>query len=339
MSDIEISQPTVVDIPAPKSDVVETKFSNEGRTVSAQPVVQPAATASKLDNLKLASTKADLPDPSAVTPPPVPAYQPNFKIKVDKQEKDMDELFRVLIKDKDTEEKVRNTLQKSEAFDAHMQRHENLKAEHDKVTKNYNGIDKSLRQLTKFLNEDDMESYCSALKIDDAKVLRYAQRILQKLEMDPNQRAEQDRVRNDRLRAHQLEEQNTELVQSFQLEQARTGLMQTEMLLGQPQFANIAASFDNQAKRQGAFLEAICTTAANVERSSGVVLTPQEAIQETLKVWGPFIPQSQGQPQLVQPPGQQAPPPTLPNVSGRATSPIKQGPRSVADLKKLANQF
>ncbi len=253
----------------------------------------------------------------------------------------MDEFFRTLIKDSESEEKVRKTLQKAEAFESQTQRHEKLKQDHDSLSTRFTGIDKSLKQLSKHLNEDDLESFCSALKIDDQKILRYAQRLLQRMEMDPNQRAEQDRIRNDRLRAHQLEEQNQQLQTDFSKQQAEAGLLQTEMLLSRPEYAQVAQSFDNHVKRDGAFFEEVCKQGMIAHKMTGKVLTPEEAVQAALNVWGPFLNQAppQAQVQQQQQIQRQQPPPTLPNISGRASSPIKQPVRSIADLKKLANQF
>ncbi len=304
----------------------------------------PVAPTSKLDNLKSAAAKGSDVSPSLAPTTPaaqVPAYVPNYKIKVDKEEKEMDEFFRSLAKDKESEEKLRKTLQRAEIQEIQAQRHEKLKQEHQDVSTRYNAVDKSLTQLSKYLNEGDMESFCYNLKINDKMILEYAQKIIAKIGMDPNQRAEADRIRQDRLRANQLETQNQELQSSFEQQKAETGLMQTEMLLSKPEYAQVAQAFDNHIKRQGAFVEEVCKQGILAEKTRGVVLSPEEAVQAALQIWSPFLSgQTQAPPQAQvvqqQPPVVlKTPPPTIPNIGSRGSSPLKQGVRSIADLKKL----
>lgn len=348
MSEVEINPGMEASTPAAQNtDVVVTQLDQKSPLQTAPMSADPKPPSdSKLDSLKKGkSVEAPSIDKPA-TPPPVAVnpYQPNFKFKVNKEEKDIDDFFKPLIKDAESEKKVKELLEKSFGHDFQKPKFEKVKADFEEISTKYNNIDKALIRLSSHLNKGDMESYCQELGITDDKILKYAQQILQKMEMDPSQRAELERVKNDRIRASQLQEDNQALQTDLQKQKVDTGLMQTEMLLSKPEYAQVAQAYDSHVKKPGAFFEEVCKQGIYAERTTGKILSPEEAIQAAISNWSPFL-QGQAAPPQAAAPGDspqaavKTPPPTLPNVSGRGSSPIKQGVKSIADLKKIQQQL
>ncbi len=276
------------------------------------------------------------------------AFSPNFKFKVMDEEKEVPEQFRALIKDAKTEKEVKAIFEKAYGLDFHKPKYEQLKVDHEKVVTEHTNLNKSLSQLSKFVEKKDYNSFFEALKISKVDILEYTKSLLAEIEMPEEQRRQIEAQRQERNRLYQLEEQNQELSTKFETEQVQARTFQLNSALARPEYSQVASQFDARAGRPNAFAFEVMKLGAEYERR-GQLLGIEQAVQETVKFWSPFLGAPQGNPQNTQinadtqqgesGESQQTvakPLPVLPNVSGRATSPIKQGVKSIADLKKLS---
>lgn len=274
-------------------------------------------------------------------PPPAPSFQPNFKFKVHDEEKEIDEMFRGLIKDQDTEKKIRELHEKAYGLDVQKPKYERMKQEFQEVSTKYGNIDKSLKQLSSYVQAGDLGSFFQATQIPKQMIFEYVKKELELMEASPEQRAEVERVQAERRRLYNLEQENQDLKTRFETESQSARVMELTTALASPVVSSVAQSFDAKMG-SGAFKMEVIKHGLAVSQTTGETISVQQAVQETVEKWKQFF----GETQQASTPGaspmetasqaQAAPKPTLPNVSGRSASPLKAGPRSIDDLKKIA---
>lgn len=271
----------------------------------------------------------------------VKTYTPNFKFKVMDEEREFDELFRGLIKDQDTEKKVREFHEKAYGLDYQKPKYERLKTEHTELSQKYQNIDTSLKQLSSYVREGDLGAFFEAINVPKEMVFQFVKQELNKLTAPPEQRAqleEFERIRRENLA---LKQQTEMLSSQYENESLQAKVIELDTTLASPDVVQIAEFVDSK-RGKGTFKDFVIRTGLHVYNTTGKQIPVAEAVREAIAYWQPFV-QGGIQPGTAagdvagQATGSQAQPkPTMPNVSGRSTSPIRQGPRSLDDLKKLA---
>lgn len=302
----------------------------KAKASQAKATITPEGTSSGVENPM---------EPAAPAASELPAFTPNFKFKVDEEEKEIDELFRGIIKDADTEKKVRELHEKALGLDLHKTRHEKLKTQFQEVNSKYTNIDKSLKQLSRFVQNGDLGSFFDAINIPEHMVFQFVKQKLTQMEAPPEQRAEMQRAESERRQFIQLQQENEELQQRFSTETTQARGLELDTALASPVVTTIASQMDAKLGK-GAFKREVINRGIVAYQTTGVEIPVHQAVQEAVAYWSPMFgqsPQAPPAPAAIQAAPQEPaqPPPTMPNVSGRATSPIKTGPRSIADLKKL----
>lgn len=278
------------------------------------------------------------------------AYQPNFKFKANKQELEFDELFKGLVKDADTEKKIRKLHEDAFGLEPVKAYAENLKQKHGEVSTKFNAIDRDLRMLSHHVRNDDFDSFFGDLQIPKDKIFNWVQKKLNEMSLEPAAQAELERNRQANRENFYLAEENNQF-KSSQVEQsvqARTYELDMEII--KPDVAEIAQSFDAKVGRPGAFREECMNRGALAWQFAKKDISAAEAVQQVMSLMGrvmsPVAPatpvQVSGQPGGQNPPASNvvvSPPPVIPNISGKSTSPVRTAPKSVADLRKLAKNY
>lgn len=272
-----------------------------------------------------------------------PAYTPNFKFKVGDNEHEIDEMFRALIKDADTEKKIRELHEKALGLDWQKPKYEKLKTEHQEVATKYSNIDRSLKTLSMFVQNNDLGSFFQAINIPKQMVFQYVKNELAKMEASPEQRAIMEQQEHDRRRLIDLQQENEDLRSQTTTSTIQARGVELDNALASANVANLATQFDAKMGK-GAFKREVINRGIIAYNTTGEEIPVAQAVEEAVAYWSnlfgaePQIPAPTAQPTQAAPQAPEQPAPTLPNVSGRGTSPIKTGPRSIADLKKLAQQ-
>lgn len=127
-------------------------------------------------------------DPVVETEEPL-AYEPNFSYKVKNDEKMFDERLQGLIKDKETEDYIRDLYTKADGLDFY-------KNDLDSMTKNYGELEatsqamvQGYQRLKELRDSGDMASLAKTLKLDRDAILDYASALLEEEELPQEQRA------------------------------------------------------------------------------------------------------------------------------------------------------
>jgi hypothetical protein len=296
------------------------------------------------------------PEGQSLEAPPLetPAYNPNFKFKVLDKELEIDPLYRDLIKDAETEKKIREMHEKAFGLDSVKADRQSLKQKiethYAPLEKTHHQTMKTLEVFDKMIEKQDFDNFFSTLQISEQDVLKWAVKKAQLMELTPEQQAEYNRSVQERNRLYQLESQNQEFQdQSFD-QQVQDRTSQLEQELSKPEVLNVVSSFDARVGTQGAFRAEVIKR-GQLHAFQGNDISVEQAVKEVIDLMG-------GIPQVNTPQGQstapannnvngtsgqapqaqvQAPKPkVIPNVTGQGTSPVKKVVRSLDDLRALS---
>lgn len=266
--------------------------------------------------------------------PAAQAYNPNYKYSVKGYEREFPEWTRALVKDEDTEKRFRDLVAKADGVDFLKGESETLKAENQQMM----GV---MNQVNGMLKSGDLPSFFEALNIPEEAVLKYALEVAQRRQ-DPQAQAryQQDRqaqsAQSQRdAQYQQLAEQNQSLQSQFQQMATQTRTMELNTVLSSPDVASVARSFDERMGK-GAFHDEVVKRGIYYFHATGQDIPASQAAQEVMQLIGMQQPQ---QPQQLQQPfqaGNQGSKPVIPNIQGSGASPTRKVPKSIADLKAMA---
>lgn len=281
-------------------------------------------------------------DPAA---PPV--YQPNFKFKAFGKEHEIEETFRGLIKDKETEEKVRKFHEKAYAMEKFQADEKKIRGEFDQFKQTTEPNMRAMNHFNTLLKNKDWDNFFGGLKVPEEEIFNWVEKRLQMRQMPPEQRAEFERQAQIRQQNYSYENELSQTQQSYQKLATETRLMQLENIMARQDVSSQAQAIDKVYGQIGSFRNLVIEEAANHYSRTGEDLPADQAVQKALDKYGRFLaaqnpgaPTLQGQPSGGQPQASsQGNVPIIPHVGGSARSPIKKSPKSIADLKAMAKQY
>jgi len=283
------------------------------------------------------------------TPAPVvPAFTPNYKYKAFQKEKELEEFWHPLIKDPESEKKVKDLFTRAEAFDDLKARFEGTTQEFSKIYNEYQELDTDVRRVTSFLNKGDLDNFFSSVGLDDRKVFEWVAQKLEQENLPPEQKRALQTQQQERQRLYDLEMEKTTLEQQYQNQAAQARAMQLDTILSRSEVSQAASAWDNRMGQLGAFRDLVIEEAQKAWYSQGKDLTVEQAVQGVLTKYGKLLDSGNGnsaQPaqgvpaSTVQAQSQPATSkPVIPAVQGRGTSPVKKSPKSLDELRAMARE-
>jgi hypothetical protein len=315
----------------PEGSAPETTPKTETSNPQAAAAATPAAPAGNADGTP------------AATPP---AFTPNFKYKAFGKEHELEEFWRPLIKDADSEKKVKDLFTKTMAFDDIKARYESTQGEFQNVLQEHQALDRDVRRVMTFLNNGDLDNFFGALRIPEQKVFDWVSRKLEMENMTPEQRQAVESQARERARAYDLEMEKTELEQQFESQAVQARTVQLDLTLARPDVAQAASQWDSRMGQLGAFRELVVQEAIASYHATGQDLSAEQAVAQVLQKYGKLLePGTQPQAVVPQAPGTPTPTPqvtakpVIPAVQGRGTSPVKKSPKSIDDLRQMAREM
>jgi hypothetical protein len=283
-------------------------------------------------------------DAPASKEPPAPAYTPNFKFKVMDKEQEIPPEFRSLIKDADTEKKVREVFEKAFGLDYAKPKHEATQQALTRVQSEHNFLVGSIQELRDTFSRGDLDTFFQKLQIPAERVLQWAAEKVNYDELPPEQKALIDaRTQAERQNVdYQRQNQMLQRQMQEQVVQARRTMLDSE--LARPDVKSIAESFDQRMGRPGAFMQEVISRGqlAWFQSQGKVDLTPGQAVEQVISTYGLKAAAASSPAQTTQPSkaggGQKTG--TIPNVGGgKSVAPVKQKPRSIEDLKRMRQEM
>ena len=271
-------------------------------------------------------------------------YAPNLKFNALGQEHEIDEMFAPLMKDAESEEKVRKLFEKAYGLDHVKGKNEHLLSQYEELKNEYEPIKKDLTKLSNYLQNGDLDSFFEGVGVTQNQLFHYVDQKLKELDMPEHQRHQLDEARRAQRERDELQENYSQAQTQMQQMQAQQLDYQLGAELSKPDVSEIVREYDTRLG-QGAFRNEVIQRAFLVQQTRGVTLSPDQAVKEVLNVASKFIQPSQNQSQgqlggsggtrVVRPESK----PTIPSMKGSGASPVGSGPRSIDDLRKLASSL
>jgi hypothetical protein len=145
----------------------------------------------------------------------------------------------------------------------------------------------------------------------------------------------------------ELEKQNQFYQQQYEAQMVQRRENDLGQTLNRPDVSAVAQAFDSRVGRQGAFRDEVVKRGVLHWNMYQKDISPEEAVNEVLTLVGGMA-NSASDPQAAQQglpsaaPGgfaQQKATPTIPNVGAKNSSPARRAPKSLDEIRKLADQL
>jgi hypothetical protein len=287
------------------------------------------------------ATESTLPGDTAATPA-APAYTPNYKYKAALQEKELDEFWRPLVKDSDSEKKVKDLFSRVDAFDFVKTKRDEIEKQLESVSNDYGQVTQTVQRFNQSVKGGDLSSAFRLAGISRDQIFKWTQQQLALMEMPPEQRQQFEQYENAQSQKTELEQQVSQLQQQYEHQAVQSRTMQLDQALMKPEVSSFAQVWDTNSGQPGAFRAFVVEEAKKVYYESQQDLSPDQAIASVMQRFGKFLNVGDSTAPASQAPSiqaAQAAKPVIPHIGGKAASPIKKVPRSLDDLKKLAKSL
>jgi hypothetical protein len=350
----EVTQDEVTQAPATgETESTETPSEPAKPESLHEKIAKKAAELAAADRKKAEGAETPAPAADVKVEPAAAAYKPNFKFKANNADHEIPEVLRGVIKDAETEKQVREIMEKAHGLEPVKGRLAETRTKLETVEKENTLYKSSISELKEAYNQGDLDTVFSKLRIPEQKILQWIVDKLHYQELPPEQRQVLDARKQAESDARLLAKQNTDLQNQYQEQVSSAKGMQLQMALSKPEIASFAEAFDSKAGKAGAFYDKVCEIGETAFYTRNVDLTPEQAVKEAMDFFGKFVspaaPAPAATPAATVTPAapasspQAAPkskePPVIPNVTGKTSSPTKQKPRSIEELKKIAANF
>lgn len=307
-----------------------------------QPVVQAAAEAAKNADFK-ASPAPDISGQNSAEPAP---YTPNYKFKVLDKEMEIEEFMRGVIKDADSEKKVRELYEKAHGLDFVKKERDRIRQESQSYRQKTDPLMEEIKELGTFLREKDLDKFFSKFNLPEDTIVNWVADKLRYKQMTPEQRSQIDTQRQLKDRVYEQEQAlqgSSSALDQMRIEQTQFTIQQFQ---NDPEIKRMAEVFDSQAGQQGYFWDRALAWADYKCVEEGKFVPFHEAFADFKKNF--FLGQHPAPEAQAAPPPPQtkpvvtAPPeakPTIKNFPSSAQSPVRSKVRSIEDLQKKYNEM
>lgn len=278
-------------------------------------------------------------DPATGQPVP-PAFNPDWKFKVKDKEYEIDEFLRGSVKDEESYKKLKRLYERSHGLDEVLQSRDQLKAQFEEVQptlKEYKQIVKSLNEISHYYNNGDLDSFFAKLQIPYEVLANYVREKSAQAQLPPQVQQQLERARQASQDAYNYQQRLMELQESQQQIEIQGRIQYLESVISS-KAGDVATKFNEaQGGNPEAFRNFVIYRAQQLTRELGRPATAEEAVERAKEDLARLMgTQSAPQPTPNQPGAVGATPPVIPNVKAGAQSPVRTPPKSLDDLKKIA---
>jgi hypothetical protein len=220
-------------------------------------------------------------------------YEPNYKFKVLDDELEFDDRIRDVVKDKDTEEYIRDLYTKAHGLDSYKSKletknseMENLQSKYQETESYLDTVKQGIDQLEN-LSKDDFMAFQRRLEIPDEKILDRAREILQLRDRPAHEQQRYEQSVQDKMN-YQRSQSEMQKIQSQNVQlQRRQHDFEMQQVLNQPEITEFQKRFDERLG-DGAFKRHV-DQYGTVQHQNGRYAMPTEAVMSVFKQYKPLI--------------------------------------------------
>lgn len=310
---------------------------------AADPAVDAKSIGDKLADIKAGKSASAPVVPAAATP----AYTPNFKYRAAMQDKEIDPFWQGLIKDAESEKKVKDIFTKVEAFDYIKSKHESVEQSYNSMKADYDSQNQLVSKVTQAARNKDYDSVFRNIGMNDEDVIRWAAKKVDYLQMmnglPPEQRAAIEGQQKAALQNQEYQDQLNYMQSQVETQAQQARELQLEMIMTRPEVTHAATFWDGKMGQVGAFRDLVIEEGQKAFAFEQLDLSAEQAVSRVLAKFGKFIDAqgnvaSQAAPVAHEQVAQQgivaSQKPIIPTINGTAKTPIKKQFRSLDDIKK-----
>jgi len=266
----------------------------------------------------------------------VNAFKPNFSFKVKDKEHQIDDFLKSVIKDPETEKKVKELYEKAYGLDEVKAHRQKLQEQLQTIEPKYQTVEKSLQALGSFVQKKDYRSFFEALQIPKDDILRYAVEELKFRELPPEQKAAIEAQRQQEQQLMLANEQSMKLQSDMQALVMKQAEFELQQELSRPDISPAIQTFDARVGKPGAFMAEVIRRGAYYETVLKQAKTAKELVDEVSMLIGATQTGDQGVGQTA-PQGNASPQqkPVIKSFNGsNASSPVKKVFSSIDEIRK-----
>lgn len=264
-----------------------------------------------------------------------PAWQPNFKYTVKGVEKEIDPMFRDIIKDAQSEEKVKRMFEQVDGVDLLKQKYGETESKYKDIETKWNEQTQKLQYAAQ-LWEQDKDQFFEYMGMDPQDIYKW---VAEKLRLEQAPESEKE-LYNSNKEARRLAMEREHQLQFYQQKAAQEAMQaksfQLQQELTKAEIAPVKNQYDN-IYGAGAFETAVKQLGKVTWDTQGVDLSATEAVTQVAGYFKTLVEKlSPAAPAAANSSVSKTEPPVIPTIKAGASSPANRAVRSLDDLKKLA---
>lgn len=287
--------------------------------------------------------EAPVADAPAAAVPPVDEFVPDFKYKFGGQEKEIDAFWRPLVKDKDSLQKVRDAIERSEALDMHKGKTKEFQeklSQYEPVVQDVQKYQEMFIQATQTNDFGKHRELLQELGYTDAVLKDVVRHMLKEEQLPEEQKKYMQAQKQAELEKNQLVSQNEEVRAQYSDIVRDLTAQQMDIEFGKTDAQELIKAYE-AANGNGSFREMFLQRGAYYVAGEGRHVPPSEVMGRILKEFNPFITkQVAGAPAPSQPAAVvREKPKVMPNVGAGNGAPTQGSVSSLDDLRKKYKQL
>lgn len=261
-------------------------------------------------------------------------YEPNLTYKVKDQEKQFDERLIPALKDKESEEYIRDLVTKSEGLDSYKEKYSALESEAQSYYNQAAQLTAGFKALQEFRDNNDFNKLQQALGISKDQVVQWALGIAEEDALPPEQQEAIRKQREQEAKIEMYERQQREWEEQQHDQLLNSQVSELQQLA---QTEKVRPLVEAMKDFQDNFYDRVIATGRYIYEMTGKEPAVSDVVNRVFEQNKYLIEKPQ---QMEQPQQQREKPKTLPRVGGSSTSRASQPKiRSLEQLKALADSI
>lgn len=283
------------------------------------------------------------PEPAATEPVKEEVFTPDFKYKFNGQEKELEDFWKPLVKDKESLQKVRDAVERAEALDMHKGKSKEFQEKLSQYEPVVQDVQKYQQMFVEATQNSDFGKHRELLEeLGYSKDLLkdVVRHMLKEEQLPEEQKQILEQQKRAELEKKELLTQNEQVRAQYSDMVRDMTAQQMDLEFGKAEAQKLIKAYE-AANGDGSFREMFLKRGSYYVTEEGRHVPPSEVMGRILKEFNPFITnQGAGAPVATQPASVvREKPKVMPSVGAGNGAPTQSSITSIADLQKKYKQL